>query len=272
MNKFLKKLLESNIDLVESNDFENLYKLANKTGVSTELTVVLQQAGIDPLQYMDKIPSRYASGFTNYQFDIPDHITEIGDEAFMKSSLKEITIKSACNRVRSSAFAYSNLLETVNFESGCIKIDSGAFFNCSFLKTVNLPETLLSLGESVFFEDYYLEQIKLPSFLAGIGRDCFGKCGLTEIFIPKSVTDIEARAFQGCSNLRKVTILGGDTIYNGVFRRCNKLESVMFGNDGSDFDDNIFDNENPPKHFYVPKTNQYVLDYCGKHNFNVHLI
>ena len=39
MNKFLKKLLESNIDLVESNDFENLYKLANKTGVSTELTV-----------------------------------------------------------------------------------------------------------------------------------------------------------------------------------------------------------------------------------------
>ena len=60
------------MDLVESNDFENLYKLANKTGVSTELTVVLQQAGIDPLQYMNKIPSRYASGFTNFQFDIPD--------------------------------------------------------------------------------------------------------------------------------------------------------------------------------------------------------
>lgn len=60
------------------------------------------------------------------------HITEIGDEAFMKSSLKEITIKSACKRVRSSAFAYSNLLETVNFESGCIKIDSGAFLTVRF--------------------------------------------------------------------------------------------------------------------------------------------
>ncbi len=271
MNKFVKKLLESNMELVDSNDFEQLYKEARKSGVSTDLTVVLQQAGINPLEYMNKIPASFANGFTNYEFDIPDHITEIGDEAFMNSSLKEITIKSACKRVRSSAFAYCNLLQTVNFEPGCVKIDSGAFYNCSFLKTVNLPDTLWSLGEGAFFEDYYLEKIKLPESLAGIGRDCFGKCGFEEIYLPKALCEIEARAFQGCSNLKKVTILGADILYENIFRGCKKLETVVFGDYGSDFDDNIFDEQDPPKEFYVPKTNKYVLDYCKEHNFNVHL-
>lgn len=70
------------------------------------------------------------------------------------------------------------------------------------------PETVTTIGEKVFTQ----------------------KTGLTEITIGKNVTEIGSFAFNGCTNLEKVTFADGGTeglvISNEAFANCSKLAEV----------------------------------------------
>lgn len=63
--------------------------------------------------------------------------------------------------------------------------------------------------------------------MVSIGENAFEYAGLTEINIPKSVTEMGEGAFRGCKELSKVTIEDGAT-YIGpyAFENCTSLESV----------------------------------------------
>ncbi len=63
--------------------------------------------------------------------------------------------------------------------------------------------------------------------VVSIGDYAFKGCtGLTEITIPKSVRDIDRRAFYNCTGLKSVNILGHTQFYSTAFEDVNNVESL----------------------------------------------
>ena len=82
----LKQFIEQNINLIESNRFEELYDSYELDTPVGELTYVLNQAGIDPLKYVQKIPRFYFECKGNLReidnLKIPSNIIGISAYAF----------------------------------------------------------------------------------------------------------------------------------------------------------------------------------------------
>lgn len=118
MNYNTKLFIEKNINLIEGNNFKELYKLSEEgTEHPVEpglVTYVLIEAGIDPLDYLDYIPWRYYSFSPFETFIVPDHIKYIeGGGVVAESSIKTIVIPRSVKYVGEGAFdyVYDNLKE-----------------------------------------------------------------------------------------------------------------------------------------------------------------
>ena len=72
-----------------------------------------------------------------------------------------------------------------------------------------------------------LDKVTVPSNIKSIYKEAFKGASLSEIIIPDSVTTIGESAFEGCTNLRRITF-GRKiaTINDNAFRGCSYLSSV----------------------------------------------
>lgn len=80
----------------------------------------------------------------------------------------------------------------------------GTFTDCISLEQVELPEGVTEIQGHAFSGCSSLEQIDLPEGLTEIGSEAFSDSGLTEIYIPGSVTKVHEslNPFRGCTNLK----------------------------------------------------------------------
>lgn len=122
----------------------------------------------------------YAPGKKDTSFVIPEHVTSIGDYAFV----------------------HSQLLENIFIPDSVKVIGEGAFVGCGALKSIILPEGINSIGDYTFSSCTSLESVSLPSELKSIGRSAFNFCeSLKTVIIPSGVSTIGKEAFNGCKNL-----------------------------------------------------------------------
>lgn len=176
-----------NQNLINNNKWEEVYEKLNKEYSSRygdyavgEFTEFFYAADIDPLKYVDKIPTKFLYGSEIKSFNIPKNIKEIGRYAFYEC--REFT--------------------TITVPDGVTDIGYSAFCGCNHLKTVDLSKTLISINDYAFNRCNSLTNISLPENLKYIGNRAFGNCtNLTNIIIPNSVINIEEDAFKGCKNL-----------------------------------------------------------------------
>lgn len=153
----IKKFIEANKELINNNQFDELYKLASdelyfsqSTGT---LTRVLLSVGIDPLQYMNEIPYCYLySQSPVTHFEIPSNIELIGGSAF-----------SMCEE-----------LISVNFGSNVVRVENGAFSDCSNLTKVELNNGLERISQYAFTSTN-IDKIYIPETVTGIGPSAFDK-------------------------------------------------------------------------------------------------
>ena len=118
------------------------------------------------------------------------------------------------NRVLSTYyFCYANSkLKKINLPTDAqyykgSYIDSNAFYGCKLLTLSDwqIPEGIISIGTSSF------ESAEV----------------LTDRIIPSSVTKIDAKAFNRCYSMKKVTFLGTPTnITNNSFANCTSLTDI----------------------------------------------
>lgn len=79
-----------------------------------------------------------------------------------------------------------------------------AFWGNTKLREVTLPRNLIRISAGLFFRSTNLRNIELPRFLESIESQAFLKSGITKVRIPKTVINIDDRAFSECPNLLAV--------------------------------------------------------------------
>ncbi len=148
-------------------------------------------------------------------FSIPSTVLEIGDMAFMGTSIDYISIPQSVVSIGNMPFYNCQLLTEINVNSantmyktrnkmllnaldeivacpmtvtGEITIEEGtnigdyAFAGCTGITKVNLPETVAKLGDYAFYHCTELSSIVLPELLDTIGSHAFDGCmKLTEL-------------------------------------------------------------------------------------------
>ena len=106
--KNLKSFIKENKlkvkELIDQEDFTGLYHIALEYGdnkeinIMPDLTRLLYNINIDPLDYMDWVPVRFLdSDKGEFDLILPNNITAIGDFAFAGSWIKAITIPTSCD-------------------------------------------------------------------------------------------------------------------------------------------------------------------------------
>ncbi len=82
---------------------------------------------------------------------LPDTITKIGKRAFYSSTLLEtINMPESVTYIGSNAFSDCTSLKDIGDTSGLVTIESSAFENCTSLESIYIPESVDNLRDSVF--------------------------------------------------------------------------------------------------------------------------
>lgn len=170
---------------LETGDFQSLYELAEKDlearSITSQVTQVLLDASINPLNYIDYVPIDCFYGLDMYDFVLPDHITGIdsfsfayttnlktislknikyiSEKSFAGSDLETLAIPGSIDIIPPKAFKGCRELKKVVLEEGVEYINDSAFSHCSTLKELYLPSTLVYIHEFAFYSDRYLSDI-----------------------------------------------------------------------------------------------------------------
>lgn len=140
----------------------------------------LIENGINPLEYMDRVPYRMFAQLHLKHLAIPNGIKEIGEYAF-----------GECN----------DLTNIVIPDSVTI-IGNYAFYKCSSLTSVSLGNRVIIIGGRASKECTNLTNITIADSVTNIGYGAFSSCdNLTSITIPDSVTNIGDDVFKYCPKL-----------------------------------------------------------------------
>lgn len=120
MDNIYKNFIKENIDLIEENAWQLIYKSAIQRVPIGQFTQILLEAKINPLDYLDYIPEFYLRNTDISEFKIPDHI----------------------KRINYNAFKNCHELETVYIPKSVTSIDSGVFSECRNLKKIIYDGTI----------------------------------------------------------------------------------------------------------------------------------
>lgn len=123
------EFLNSQKNNIATNNFMQVYDTLEHNFRLDEsiITQCFLEAGINPLIYMHKIPSGYLKNSEITEFNIPDNISCIGEQAFY-----------GCTH-----------LQKINVHPGITAIQAYAFYNCPSLN-IRIPKTVKYIGSSAF--------------------------------------------------------------------------------------------------------------------------
>lgn len=197
-----------------------------------------------------------------FTLTIPEHITEIGENAFIGccnlktiywnsidvgdiisfytenkifvgcSNITEVKFGDKVKDIPALIFCDCKELKSITIGGSVTTIGDGAFFGCSGLTNITIPDSVTSIGNYAFSGCSGLTDVAIPDGITTIGESAFRGCsGLTSVVIGNGVTSIGSEAFKGCSGLTNITIPDSViSIGELAFDHCNGLTSVEFKN------------------------------------------
>ncbi len=102
------------------------------------------------------------------------------------------------------AFRYCNDVTEVRMPATVTHIGRYGFGNMDNLEKAVLPDSLIAMETAAFYRDAKLSELKLNEGLQDIGNYSFSYAAISELEIPKTVTNIGRNSFAACENLDKV--------------------------------------------------------------------
>ena len=132
----IENFIKENTNNINNNNWDQIYKNLLSDCINSDssftnigkFTEIMLECGINPLLYMNYIPQFFLNGSTKtYNFEIPNNIKEIRQNAFSHSNILHINIPSSITQINDLAFIASNSIEEINIQ------DADAFNGISFL-------------------------------------------------------------------------------------------------------------------------------------------
>lgn len=108
-------------EAINNNNFAYIYDLISKGNLSIEsakeLTNIFILTHLDPIKYMDKIPTCFFYGATLSTYTIPNNIKKVEKYAFIAcEDLKSLYIPRSVERIESSSFFLCSNLKDIYFD------------------------------------------------------------------------------------------------------------------------------------------------------------
>lgn len=147
---------------------------------------------------VDKIASSAFAGINDIQsVTFPEYLSEIGEGAFLGTSLSMVQIPESVNNIGSFAFAGCKNLGEVEMPKNVTTLGEGVFANCTALYNIQLPENITEIPNHTFYECTDLEKIELTDGITRIGDNAFQGCEKLKIpnMMPDGIQEIGEYAF-----------------------------------------------------------------------------
>jgi hypothetical protein len=175
-------------------------------------------------------------------------LTRISDYMFKSAAMESYVIPDTVTEIGAYAFMNCSALTSIKIPDGVRSIGEYAFEGCASLTDVDLTK-IETIGNFAFRGCASLTKLSLPPSLKMIGEYAFQGTGITELFVPSSVTgqsrfrdmpQLEKIVFEsgftrltnweliGCTSLTEVVL--PDTllsIENFAFASCSSLEEIV---------------------------------------------
>lgn len=163
----------------------------------------------------------------------PDGLVRIGNHAFephFRNSIHKLSFGSGLAFIGDYAFGEFGAeisMKELSFPDSLIEIGDNAFSKCEQLENLCLGSGIKKIGSHNFEKCEKLTTLVLPEGLRSIGSSSFSECGITEITLPESLTQLGFNALCYSPQLSRANIkcrLG--PIISQLFKGCaiEKLE------------------------------------------------
>lgn len=156
--------------------------------------------------------------------ELPEGLLSIGVSCFNQTGLKSIQFPSTLQKIDDNAFWRGQIAGDVHIPESVTAIGKNVFNKCP-ITSVNLPDGLQVLGGGAFSETKLTEMPEIPESITVLDSTFQGCTDIKEVTIPSQVTDISG-AFAG-TGISTVTIPYQVTNYYRAFNGCKSLEKVV---------------------------------------------
>lgn len=170
-----------------------------------------------------------SNGSFNGQLEIPQGITEIGDEAFGISFANKLDLVLPRGVKRIGRKAFSGLpFNSIHFNDDLEVIGPEAFYASNLHLSVVLPPNLREIGYRAFCECALEGEVIVPENCLTIGGDAFCGNGITKVTLPSRLETISDGMFRQCGMLREVNIPKYvDYIGDLAFADCYSMQTII---------------------------------------------
>lgn len=194
--------------------------------------------------WKDSLPQYAFSEFQKYstfgsyieEIKLPNTIKKIGAYAFYGTGISNIDLPNEVTEIDRYAFAKCGNLQSLIIPATVSKMEESVFSGCTLLTSAGGIGTKNALqfgwtkkipDEAFHNADSITEKIELPNTIESIGAYSFANSNVSEIILSDKVTEIDEKAFYGCSKLQSLVI--PKTVSKmgmGVFEGCKLLKSA----------------------------------------------
>ena len=160
----LSKFIKAHVNEINNNNFAKVYEDTNDSLtpclLTSKLTELFLDAGLEPLEYMQAVPANYLTYSKLTSVTIPENITSIGRCAFSGcEELTNITIPDSVTSIGSAAFEHCSGLTSIVIPDSVTSIDHWAFQYCTGLTSATIGNGVKSISRYAFWDCASLKDI-----------------------------------------------------------------------------------------------------------------